>query len=46
MERQLIENVNIRLSYNDMKILKEKANKMRVPVSTYCRTKLTQDIKQ
>jgi len=24
----------------------EKANRMRVPVSTYCRTKLTQDIEQ
>ena len=44
MENLLVENVNIRLSYNDMRVLKEKAEKMRVPVSTYCRTKLTQDI--
>ena len=44
MENLLVENVNIRLSYNDMRVLKEKAEKMRVPVSTYYRTKLTQDI--
>tara|TARA_B100001057_G_C22686855_1_gene886077 strand:+ start:126 stop:263 length:138 start_codon:yes stop_codon:yes gene_type:complete len=44
MENLLVENVNIRLSYSDMKVLKAKAEKMRVPVSTYCRTKLTQDI--
>ena len=33
MENLLVENVNIRLSYNDMRVLKEKAEKMRVPVS-------------
>lgn len=43
---RLISNINIRLNVEDMKVLKEEARKLRVPVSTYCRTKLTQHIKQ
>jgi len=27
-----------------MNVLKKEAEKLRVPISTYCRTKLTQDI--
>jgi hypothetical protein len=41
---RLVTNVNIRLNYEDMKVLQNEAEKLRVPVSTYCRTKLTQDI--
>ncbi len=41
---RLVTNVNIRLNYEDMKVLQSEAEKLRVPVSTYCRTKLTQDI--
>ena len=41
---RLVTNVNIRLNYEDMKVLQDEAEKLRVPVSTYCRTKLTQDI--
>ncbi len=42
--KRLVSNINIRLNLEDMKVLKEEARKLRVPVSTYCRTKLTQDI--
>lgn len=42
--KRLVSNINIRLNLEDMKVLKEQARKLRVPVSTYCRTKLTQDI--
>jgi len=45
-ERKLVTNINIRLNPNDMKALKKEADKLRVPVSTYCRTQLTQHIKQ
>ena len=43
---RLVSNINIRLNLEDINVLKEEAQKMRVPVSTYCRTKLTQHIKQ
>ena len=42
----LVTNVNVRLNLDDMKKLKSEAKKLRVPVSTYCRTKLTKDLKQ
>ena len=42
----LVSNINIRLNIDDMNVLQEEASKLRVPVSTYCRTKLTQHIKQ
>jgi len=46
MARQrLVSNVNIRLNLEDMNVLRSEAEKLRVPVSTYCRTKLTQDLK-
>lgn len=43
---RLISNINIRLNLEDMRVLKEEANKLRIPVSTYCRTKLTEHIEQ
>jgi len=42
---RLVSNINIRLNVEDMKVLQNEADKLRVPVSTYCRTKLTHDIK-
>ena len=45
MARKNLEtNINIRLNLDDMIVLKEQADRLRVPISTYCRTKLTQDI--
>jgi len=45
MARKNLEtNINIRLNLDDMNVLKKQAEKLRVPISTYCRTKLTQDI--
>ena len=45
MARKNLEtNINIRLHLDDMIVLKEQAERLRVPISTYCRTKLTQDI--
>ena len=45
MARKNLEtNINIRLHLDDMIVLKEQADRLRVPISTYCRTKLTQDI--
>lgn len=41
---RLVSSVNIRMDLDDMNILREKAKKKRVPVSTYCRTKLTSDL--
>ena len=41
---KLVSNVNIRLNLEDMNVLRTEAEKLRVPVSTYCRTKLTQDL--
>jgi len=41
----LVSNINIRLNIDDMNVLQKEASKLRVPVSTYCRTKLTQHIK-
>jgi hypothetical protein len=43
---RLVSNINIRLNLSDMKVLEQEAAKLRVPVSTYCRTKLTQHIEQ
>jgi predicted DNA binding CopG/RHH family protein len=43
---RLISNVNIRLNIEDMNILKQEASKLRIPLSTYCRTKLTEHIEQ
>ena len=42
--KRLVSNINIRLNLEDMKVLKEEASKLRIPVSTYCRTKLTEHI--
>ena len=45
MARKNLEtNINIRLNLDDMIVLKKQAERLRVPISTYCRTKLTQDI--
>ena len=45
MARKNLEtNINIRLHLDDIIVLKEQADRLRVQVSTYCRTKLTQDI--
>ena len=45
MARKNLEtNINIRLNLDDMNVLKKETEKLRVPISTYCRTKLTQDI--
>ena len=45
MARKNLEtNINIRLNLDDMNVLKKQAEKLRVHISTYCRTKLTQDI--
>ena len=44
--QRLITHVNIRLNEQDMLALKEEAKKLRVPVSTYCRTQLTKHIEQ
>ena len=41
----LVANVNVRLNLDDMKKLKNEAKKLRVPVSTYCRTILTRETK-
>ena len=43
---RLVSNINIRLNLEDMRVLKEEANKLRIPVSTYCRTKLNEHIEQ
>ena len=42
--RNLETNINIRLNLDDMNVLKKETEKLRVPISMYCRTKLTQDI--
>jgi len=44
MRNNLVSNINIRLNREDMEVLKNEADRLRVPVSTYCRTKLTHDI--
>lgn len=44
--KRLVSNINIRLNLEDMEVLRDEAKKLRVPVSTYCRTKLTQHIEQ
>ena len=40
----LVENINIRINLEDMKVLREQANKRRMPVATLCREKITKDI--
>jgi len=42
----LVSNVNVRLNLDDMKKLRSAAQELRIPVSTYCRTKLTKDLNQ
>lgn len=42
----LVENINIRINLEDMKVLREQANKRRMPVATLCREKITKDINQ
>ena len=42
--RNLETNINIRLNLDEMNVLKKQAEKLRAPILTYCRTKLTQDI--
>ncbi len=42
---KLASNINIRLNLEDMRVLQNEADKLRIPVSTYCRTKLTHDLK-
>lgn len=44
--KKLVTNINIRLNLEDMNVLRSEARKLRVPVSTYCRTKLTEHIEQ
>jgi predicted DNA binding CopG/RHH family protein len=41
---KLVSNVNIRLNLEDMNLLRNEAEKRRVPVSTYCRSKLIQSL--
>ena len=36
--------VHIRLHNSDMDVIKSKAKELRMPVSTYCRSKITEDI--
>lgn len=40
----LVENVNIRINLEDMKILRKEASENRMPIATYCRQKITQHI--
>ena len=40
----LVTNINIRLGQEDFSALNKQESKMRVPISTYCKTKLTQDL--
>ena len=44
--KKLSRNINIRLNAEDMTALKREADRLRVPVSTYCRIKLTEKIIQ
>ncbi len=44
--KRLVSNINIRLNLEDIRVLKEEASKLRIPVSTYCRNKLTEHIEQ
>ena len=44
MKYNLVTNINIRLSQEDFNSLNKQASKTRVSMSTYCRTKLTQDL--
>jgi|GEM_PF-3252462 hypothetical protein len=45
-QNNLVTNVSIRLNLDDMEVLRKEARKLRVPVSTYCRTMLTKNINQ
>ena len=42
--RNLETNINIRLNLDEINVLKKQTEKLRAPILTYCRTKLTQDI--
>ena len=44
--KRLVSNINIRLNLEDIRVLKEEASKLRIPVSTYYRNKLTEHIEQ
>ena len=43
---RLVSNINVRLSLDDMNAIRHKAEKLRMPVSTYCRIKLTEHIQE
>ena len=43
---RLVSNINVRLSLDDMNAIRHEAEKLRMPVSTYCRTKLTEHIQE
>ena len=44
MKSNLIQYITMRISLEDMQVLKEQAKKRRLPVSTLCREKVTADI--
>lgn len=43
--KKLESNINVRLNLEDINALKKEASKLRIPLSTYCRMKLSQSIK-
>ena len=43
-KQKLTSNVNVRLCLSDMNLLREKAEKLRVPTSTLCRTIIIKDL--
>tara|TARA_B110001454_G_scaffold208168_1_gene220365 strand:- start:480 stop:626 length:147 start_codon:yes stop_codon:yes gene_type:complete len=43
---RLVENVNIRIQLDDMRILRKNADKLRMPISTYCRTKIVENLNE
>ena len=43
---RLVENVNIRIELEDMKILRRNASKLRMPISTYCRSKIVENLNE
>jgi len=38
--------VHIRLHNSDMDVIKSKASKLRMPISTYCRTKIVENLNE
>ena len=44
MKYNLVTNINIRLGQEDFSALNKQESKMRVPISTYCKTKQKQDL--